>query len=66
MNAMGKKKSRRRRASTTRRVSVTFPADHYAELTRIAERKRVSVAWVVRDAVEDYLAAEAPLFRSGR
>lgn len=45
------------------RVSVTFPSDHYQELKLIAERKRVSVAWVVRDAVENYLAAELPLFR---
>ncbi len=63
---MGKKRTREGRGSHTQRVSVTFPADHYAELQRIAQRKRVSVAWVVRDAVEKYLAAEAPLFRSKR
>ena len=45
------------------RVSVTIPPDHYEELKQIAQRKRVSVAWVVRDAVENYLAAELPLFR---
>jgi metal-responsive CopG/Arc/MetJ family transcriptional regulator len=37
------------------RVSVSFPPDHYAELQRIAAEKKVSVAWVVRDAVELYL-----------
>jgi hypothetical protein len=46
----------------TCRVSVTFPEDDYAEMQRIAERKRVSLAWVVRDAVQRYLAAQAPLF----
>jgi metal-responsive CopG/Arc/MetJ family transcriptional regulator len=46
------------------RASVTFPADLYAELERIAERKKVSVAWVVRDAVEKYVEAQYPLFRS--
>lgn len=45
------------------RASVTFPADLYAELERIAEEKRVSVAWVVRDAVEKYVEAQYPLFR---
>jgi len=45
------------------RVSVTFPRPHYSELQRIAENKRVSVAWVVRDAVREYLAAQIPLFR---
>ncbi|MCH9829016.1 ribbon-helix-helix protein, CopG family [Algiphilus sp. W345] len=45
------------------RASVTFPADLYAELERIAEGKKVSVAWVVRDAVEKYIEAQYPLFR---
>jgi metal-responsive CopG/Arc/MetJ family transcriptional regulator len=45
------------------RASVTFPADLYAELERIAEAKKVSVAWVVRDAVEKYVEAQYPLFR---
>lgn len=45
------------------RASVTFPADLYAELERIAGEKRVSVAWVVRDAVEQYVEAQYPLFR---
>ena len=40
------------------RASVTFPADLYAELERIAEEKKVSVAWVVRDAVEKYVEAQ--------
>lgn len=46
------------------RASVTFPADLYAELERIAEEKKVSVAWVVRDAAEKYVEAQYPLFRS--
>lgn len=46
----------------TARASVTFPAGLYAELERIAEEKKVSVAWVVRDAVEKYVAAQYPLF----
>lgn len=45
------------------RASVTFPADLYTELERIAEEKKVSVAWVVRDAVEKYVEAKYPLFR---
>ncbi|EIM04280.1 hypothetical protein UUC_03630 [Rhodanobacter denitrificans] len=44
------------------RASVTFPPDLYAELERIAEEKKVSVAWVVRDAVEKYVEARYPLF----
>jgi metal-responsive CopG/Arc/MetJ family transcriptional regulator len=45
------------------RASVTFPADLYSELERIAEEKKVSVAWVVRDAVEKYVEEQYPLFR---
>jgi metal-responsive CopG/Arc/MetJ family transcriptional regulator len=45
----------------TARASVTFPADLYAELAKIAEEKKVSVAWVVRDAAEKYVAAQYPL-----
>jgi hypothetical protein len=48
------------------RASVTFPADLYAELERIALENRVSVAWVVRDAVEKYVEAQYPLFRHQR
>jgi predicted DNA-binding protein len=39
------------------RVSVTFPSEHYAKLQNIAKRNKVSVAWVVRDAVELYLSS---------
>ena len=47
----------------TVRASVTFPADLYSELERIAEEKKVSVAWVVRDAAEKYIDTQYPLFR---
>jgi hypothetical protein len=47
----------------TLRTTVTVPAEDYAELERFAEQKKVSVAWVVRDAVEHYLKKESPLFR---
>ena len=49
--------------SNTTRISVTIPAAHYAELERIAKEKRVSVAWVVRDAIRDYLSRDFPLFK---
>jgi metal-responsive CopG/Arc/MetJ family transcriptional regulator len=46
------------------RASVTFPAELYTELERIAEEKKVSLAWVVRDAAQKYVEAQYPLFRS--
>lgn len=50
----------------THRISVTFSKSYYEELRRIAEIKKVSVAWVVRDAVEFYLRQEAPLLHQKR
>ena len=46
----------------TTRASVSFPADVYAELVRIAAAKKVSLAWVVREAAEKYVADQGPLF----
>lgn len=54
--------SNRRRTRATRgssevmRASVSFPADVYQELERIATQKKVSLAWVVRDAAEKYVS----------
>ncbi|MFG6110835.1 CopG family transcriptional regulator [Stenotrophomonas nematodicola] len=44
------------------RASVSFPPDLYATLERIAKEKKVSVAWVVRDAAEKYVGDQWPLF----
>lgn len=38
------------------RASVSFPVNYYQEIERIANDKRVSVAWVVREAVIEYLS----------
>ena len=44
------------------RATITFPPDLYATLEEIARQKKVSLAWVVRDAAEQYLAEKWPLF----
>ena len=38
------------------RASISFPPDLYRTLEELARRKKVSVAWVVRDATERYLS----------
>ncbi len=43
------------------RASVSFPADQYAVLEKLAEEKKVSIAWMVRDAVDNYLREHWPL-----
>jgi predicted DNA-binding protein len=44
------------------RASVTFPPDLYHTLEDLAKRKKVSVAWIVREAAEKYVAEQWPLF----
>lgn len=44
------------------RASVSFPPELYATLERIANEKKVSVAWVVREAAERYVGDQWPLF----
>lgn len=48
------------------RASVTFPPDLYQTLEAIAKSKKVSVAWVVRDAAEKYVAEQWPLLENVR
>lgn len=44
------------------RASVTLPPGVYGTLRDIARQKKVSAAWVIRDAVEKYIAEQWPLF----
>ena len=49
------------------RITVSVSTLDYEHLLRVAESKRVSMSWVVRDAVEKYLTADIPLFaKEGR
>ena len=52
------------RKSATPRVSVTLPPDVHRMLEQIAREKKVSLAWVVRDAAEKYIANKWPLLRA--
>lgn len=44
------------------RITVTIPPEHYELVCRMAKGKKVSNAWIIRDAVEKYIEADAPLF----
>jgi hypothetical protein len=44
------------------RASISFPPDIYQTLEDIARQKKVSLAWVVREAAEEYIAGKWPLF----
>lgn len=45
------------------RASISFPPEVYETLETIAKEKKVSLAWVVRDAAEKYIADRWPLLR---
>jgi metal-responsive CopG/Arc/MetJ family transcriptional regulator len=48
---------------STVRATISFPSDIYQTLEDIARRKKVSLAWVVREASEQYIGDKWPLFK---
>jgi hypothetical protein len=61
---MKKRNASKDRGGAMPRASVTFPPELYKTLEDLARKKKVSIAWVVREAAEQYVAAEWPLFRN--
>jgi predicted DNA-binding ribbon-helix-helix protein len=59
----GERRSMKTRGSSLVRASISFPPDLYETLEEIAKQKKVSLAWVVRDAAEKYVADQGPLLR---
>ena len=44
------------------RATISFPPEVYETLEGIARKKKVSLAWVVREAAEKYIEDKWPLF----
>jgi len=63
-NPMERKVRHSKKITTPRRIraSISFPPEMYKTLEGIAAEKKVSLAWVVREAVEKYMADKWPLF----
>lgn len=49
------------KAESGPRTSVSFAPDVYRTLEDIAKQKKVSLAWVVREAVDNYINQQWPL-----
>jgi metal-responsive CopG/Arc/MetJ family transcriptional regulator len=63
--AIRKRAAESRQASReprTVRASVSLRSELYRTLEALAKQKRVSTAWVLRDAAEKYVAEQWPLF----
>lgn len=48
------------------RLSVSLTAEQHRELSEIARKNRVSVAWVVREAIDRLLKDDMPLLHVGK
>jgi hypothetical protein len=55
----GSGKSLKTQSKQAVRASISFPPELYEILEDIAKQKKVSLAWVVRDAAEKYVANPA-------
>jgi predicted DNA-binding ribbon-helix-helix protein len=51
-----------KRKPRSTRTSVSFPRELYETLERLAKERKVTVAWIVRDAAEKYVNERWPLF----
>ena len=64
MSDMSHLKARSRKSvlvADTVRASVSFPREIHETLEKIAQEKKVSIAWVVREATDRYIADRWPL-----
>lgn len=58
-----KQQTNRTEAKAAVRISISFPPEIYETLAIVAKEKKVSLAWVVREAAEKYIADKWPLFK---
>jgi hypothetical protein len=58
----GEGKKMKAQSTAQVRATISFPPDVYETLENIAKEKKVSLAWVVREAAEKYIGDKWPLF----
>lgn len=61
MAATKRPRGKTEKPDTALRASISFPPELYRLLEQIASQKKVSLAWVIRDAAEKYVAEQWPL-----
>ena len=60
--------SKRRESDSTGgniRASISVPEQQYSGLEKIAAENKVSLAWVIRDAIDGYLKSKRPVLPHG-
>lgn len=63
-NHTNKQTTKQQDSNKSIRTSVSLPPKVHDMLKRLAKSKKVSVAWVIRDAAEKYIAEQWPLLSS--
>jgi predicted DNA-binding protein len=58
-----KKATTKELSGKMRRTTVSLPAETQEQLEMVAKQKKVSVGWVIRDAIDKYFATNAPLYQ---
>ena len=58
-----KRKAQPKPEPKSTRTSVSFPCELYETLEALAKGKKVTVAWIIRDAAEKYVSEQWPLFK---
>lgn len=61
MTHKAKRKMKPKNEAKSMRASVSFPPELYDTIEQIAKEKKVSVAWVIRDATDKYVSDRWPL-----
>lgn len=51
---------------TMHRLTISIRPDTHDSVVRMAQKNRVSAAWIIREAIEDYLNKDVPLFATTR
>ena len=62
MATKSKRPAKAHNVSKSVRTSVSLPRELHDTLALLAKSKKVSVAWVIRDAAEKYVGEQWPLF----
>jgi metal-responsive CopG/Arc/MetJ family transcriptional regulator len=62
MKAKKEGKKMKAESAAAVRATISFPPEIYETLEAIAKQKKVSLAWVVREAAEQYIGDKWPLF----
>ncbi len=43
------------------RLTISLPESHYKAVRRVSTQKRVSLSWIIRDAIREYIEKDSPL-----